>query len=96
LIEVAPSELKLAVERMHGGNDSCVQSVPDSETHGVRPSGKALWRSSILPSIQEPCAPVRGHRSLREVGTTAFMPRTKRARLNRQQMLWTRLSWRRA
>ena len=43
MIEVAPSELKLAVERTHGGKASYVQSVPVTETHG----GQTVWQGSV-------------------------------------------------
>jgi len=34
MAEVTPSELKLAVERTHGGTATYVQSVPVKETDG--------------------------------------------------------------
>jgi hypothetical protein len=34
MIEVAPSELKLAVERTHGGTATYIQSVPIREMYG--------------------------------------------------------------
>jgi hypothetical protein len=43
MIEVAPSELKLAVERTHGGTATYVQSVPVTETHG----GQAVWQGAV-------------------------------------------------
>jgi hypothetical protein len=43
MIEVAPSELKLAVERTHGGTATYVQSVPVKETHG----GITVWEGAV-------------------------------------------------
>jgi len=43
MTEVAPSELKLAVERTHGGKASYVQSVPVTETHG----GQTVWQGTV-------------------------------------------------
>jgi hypothetical protein len=43
MIEVAPSQLKLAVERTHGGRASYVQSVPVKETHG----GQTVWEGMV-------------------------------------------------
>jgi hypothetical protein len=43
LIEVAPSELKLAVERTHGGIASYVESVPVKETH----AGQTVWDGTV-------------------------------------------------
>jgi hypothetical protein len=41
--EVAPSELKLAVERTHGGRATYVQSVPVKETH----TGQTVWDGTV-------------------------------------------------
>lgn len=43
MIEVAPSELKLAVERTHGGRATYVQSVPVTETH----AGQPVWEGMV-------------------------------------------------
>jgi len=43
MIEVAPSELKLAVERTHGGTATYVQSVPVKETH----NGQTVWEGMV-------------------------------------------------
>ena len=41
--EVAPSELKQAVESQHGGRATYVQSVPIKETHG----GQTVWDGTV-------------------------------------------------
>lgn len=43
MIEVAPDELKRAVESQHGGMASFVQSVPVHETH----EGKPVWDGTV-------------------------------------------------
>ena len=41
--EVVPSELKLAVERTHGGKATYAQSVPVTETHG----DQTVWQGTV-------------------------------------------------
>lgn len=43
MAEVAPSELKKAVESQHGGTATFVQSVPVHETH----EGKTVWDGTV-------------------------------------------------
>jgi hypothetical protein len=43
MIEVAPLELKLAVERTHGGTANFVQSVPVSDAG----EGQEAWRGAV-------------------------------------------------
>ena len=43
MTEVAPSELKLAVERTHGGTASFVQSVPIHEEY----NGQTVWDGTV-------------------------------------------------
>jgi hypothetical protein len=43
MIEVAPSELKKAVESQHGGTARLVQSVPVHEKHG----GETVWEGTV-------------------------------------------------
>ena len=43
MIEVAPEELKIAVERTHGGTATLVQSVPVHEKHG----GETVWQGTV-------------------------------------------------
>jgi len=41
--EVAPSELKQAIESQHGGRATYVQSVPIKETHGEQ----TVWEGTV-------------------------------------------------
>ena len=43
MAEVAPSELKRAVESQHGGTATLVQSVPIHEEHG----GQTVWDGTV-------------------------------------------------
>jgi hypothetical protein len=43
MIEVTPSELKIAIERTHGGKASYVQSVPVTEMH----EGQTVWQGTV-------------------------------------------------